>query len=80
MAINVIIAALVADGVKYVFVAGTTGEGLSLSKDERKNLAAQWQTVGSAFKIGVLVHVGAESIADATELAAHGTSFIIDNK
>jgi len=54
-------------GVEWVFVGGTTGESLSLTVDERKQLATEWIATGT----NSIVHVGAESIRDAQELAAH---------
>jgi N-acetylneuraminate lyase len=57
-------------GVVGVFVAGTTGEGLSLSVSERKQLTERWCAVaGNQFPI--IVHVGANCLPDAVELAAH---------
>jgi N-acetylneuraminate lyase len=54
-------------------VNGTTGEGYSLAKDERERNAEAWlreQTDDFA----VLVHVGAESVRDARDLAAHAAA------
>lgn len=64
---------LVKQGVKYAFVNGTTGEGLSLSISERKKLVEKWM-IASAGKIAVIVHVGAEAIPDMQEMAAHAAS------
>lgn len=58
------------DGNKGAFVGGTTGEGLLLSVEERKILAEAWiKEQISDFKI--IIHVGANSLVDATALAAH---------
>ena len=54
-------------GVNWTFVAGTTGESLSLSVSERKALYKAWVDAGS----NVIAHAGAESVVDARELAAH---------
>jgi len=59
------------DGLKYVFICGTTGEGVSLTKDERKNIANVWSQTTKTLGLQLIVHVGAESVADAVELAAH---------
>jgi hypothetical protein len=56
-----------ATGVDYVFVGGTTGESLSLTVDERKQLAEAWMATSA----NVIVHVGAEAVSDARELASH---------
>eukprot|EP00929_Paragymnodinium_shiwhaense_P052823 TRINITY_DN26455_c0_g1_i1.p1 TRINITY_DN26455_c0_g1~~TRINITY_DN26455_c0_g1_i1.p1 ORF type:complete len:363 (+),score=103.47 TRINITY_DN26455_c0_g1_i1:70-1158(+) len=58
---------LKATGVNYVFVAGTTGESLSLTLAERKELVEAWSKMPQV----MIVHVGAESIEDAKALARH---------
>jgi N-acetylneuraminate lyase len=59
-----------ADGVKGAFVCGTTGEGLSMTTEERMEVAQRWVDVaGSALK--VIVHVGHNSQRDAMALARH---------
>lgn len=58
------------DGVKGVFVCGTTGEGMFMTLDERKSVAQEWikyQTEN--FK--VIVHVGTTSAMQSYELAKH---------
>jgi len=72
-------AKLVADGVVGAFVCGTTGEGMSLSVAERKAVAERWRSAapaGSAFRL--IVHVGAQALPDAQELAAHGRAIGVD--
>lgn len=54
-------------GVQWVFVGGTTGESLSLTKEERKTLAQAWIDTG----LNVIVHVGSDAIGDALDLAQH---------
>uniref|UniRef100_A0A8C9W8H1 N-acetylneuraminate lyase n=1 Tax=Scleropages formosus TaxID=113540 RepID=A0A8C9W8H1_SCLFO len=58
-------------GVHKVFVNGTTGEGLSLSVDERKRLAEEWCKKGKSKLQQVIVHVGCLSLKDSQELARH---------
>jgi N-acetylneuraminate lyase len=57
-------------GVVGVFVNGTTGEGMSLSIEEREQLAAEWR---SALPAGMrlFVHVGHHSLAECQRLARH---------
>uniref|UniRef100_K7FG69 N-acetylneuraminate lyase n=1 Tax=Pelodiscus sinensis TaxID=13735 RepID=K7FG69_PELSI len=55
-------------GVKNVFVNGTTGEGLSLSTEERKQLAEAWVTKGKDKLDHVIIHVGALSLPETKEL------------
>jgi N-acetylneuraminate lyase len=62
--------ALAEDGVKGAFICGTTGEGLSLSTEERRQVAERW--IAAAPKsLRVIVHVGHPSVAVSRELAAH---------
>jgi N-acetylneuraminate lyase len=64
-------AALLAEsGVTGAFICGTTGEGLSMTTDERKALAERWVGVASR-RLKVIVHVGHTSQRDAIELARH---------
>eukprot|EP01116_Phalansterium_solitarium_P001759 TRINITY_DN11574_c0_g1_i1.p1 TRINITY_DN11574_c0_g1~~TRINITY_DN11574_c0_g1_i1.p1 ORF type:complete len:327 (-),score=73.33 TRINITY_DN11574_c0_g1_i1:64-1008(-) len=57
-------------GVEGVFVNGTTGEGQSLTTEERKATARAWaQAAPPGFK--VIVHVSHTSIAESRQLAAH---------
>jgi N-acetylneuraminate lyase len=65
--------ALTASGSPAVFVAGTAGEGASLSIAERKALAERWCEV-AANRFDVIVHVGHTSLTEARTLAAHAQS------
>ncbi|XP_048107902.1 N-acetylneuraminate lyase isoform X1 [Alosa alosa] len=58
-------------GVRKIFVNGTTGESLSLSVDERKQLAEAWCQKGKGKLEDVIVHVGCSSLKDSQELARH---------
>jgi len=58
------------NGVGAAFVCGTTGEGLSLTLEERLRIAERW--VGCADdRLRVIVHVGHTCLADARTLTAH---------
>ncbi len=61
---------LLAQGVTLAFVGGTTGESHSLRCDERAQLAARWFEVTRGTPLRVIVHVGANCLADACALAA----------
>ena len=63
-------ASLVANGVTGAFVCGTTGEGVSLTVEERMQVAERWQQVTEG-KLQIIVHVGHTSLGDARALAAH---------
>ena len=58
-------------GVTRVYIAGTTGESLSLTTAERKELVEAWEKVAPDYGLDYLVHVGAESIKDVMELSTH---------
>lgn len=61
---------LVDHGVAGAFVCGTTGEGSSLTHEEREQVAARWCTVRSP-GLKVIVHVGTNSCAESQSLARH---------
>ena len=56
-------------GVDGVFVAGSTGEGPSLTGSERRRLTERWVEV--AGRLEVIVHVGHQSLPEARALAQH---------
>jgi N-acetylneuraminate lyase len=58
------------NGVVGAFICGTTGEGLSLTTDERCQLAERWVRVAPS-ELRVIVHVGHTSLKEACHLAAH---------
>lgn len=60
--------------VTNLMPAGSNGESLSLSVTERKALAEAWAKEGPARGLKVYIHVGAESLIDAIELAKHAAS------
>ena len=56
--------------VTTVFIGGSTGESTSLSLEERRALAQRWSEVVQGTKMRMVVHVGANCLADARALAA----------
>ena len=64
-------------GVVGVFVNGTTGEGMSLSTEEREQLAADWRRVLPA-GMRLFVHVGHNSPAECKRLARHAQAIGAD--
>lgn len=60
----------IAQGVTGVYICGTTGEGISCSVAERKQVMTEWVKSAKG-KLTIIAHVGALSIVDAKELAAH---------
>ncbi len=64
-------------GVSGAFVCGTTGEGASLTLDERKAVAERWcQDRPSG--LSVIVHVGGTCLRDCQTLAEHAQQFGAD--
>jgi N-acetylneuraminate lyase len=64
-------------GVHGVYVCGQTGEGLSQSVDQRKNVTEVALNACPSGKL-VITHVGAGSTADALELARHAAGAGVD--
>ena len=66
-------AMLAKNGLKGVFINGSSGEGYMLMPDERKQLAEAWMAaVPAGFK--VIVHVGSCCLRESVELARHAAS------
>lgn len=57
-------------GVGAVFIGGTTGESASLTVEERLALSERWSEVTRGTRLRVVVHVGANCVADACTLAS----------
>ena len=58
------------DGLKGVFICGTTGEGMLLTNEERKTVAEKWVEFNSK-EFKVIVHVGTTSSKQSKDLAIH---------
>ncbi|AWM39744.1 N-acetylneuraminate lyase [Gemmata obscuriglobus] len=69
---------LARDGVAGVFVGGTTGEFSSLTQGERLALAERWAAVVKGSPTRLVVHVGANCLADAKQLAAQADALGAD--
>lgn len=66
-------------GAESVFLLGSTGEGTSLTIDERKRVLESWMTCRENGTIArVSVHIGALCLRDVQELAAHAESVGVD--
>ncbi|QGJ70967.1 Dihydrodipicolinate synthase/N-acetylneuraminate lyase [Planctomycetales bacterium 10988] len=61
---------LISEGVSGLYVLGSTGEGLSLTQDERFQVAEAY-VKAAAKRIPVLIHVGSECLSQARSLAIH---------
>ena len=60
------------------FICGTTGESMSLTIDERRQLAERWLAAAPA-GLRIIIHVGQCSLADCRALAAHAQSIGADS-
>lgn len=69
-----IVERLIADGVQGLYVCGSTGEGPSMTTDERMQVAAAYIEAVRG-RIPVVVQVGHNAVADARRLAQHAASF-----
>ncbi|XP_062602728.1 N-acetylneuraminate lyase-like isoform X1 [Saccostrea cucullata] len=61
---------LIKNNLKAIYVNGTTGEGKSLTKDERKRILEEWIRV-SKRRIKIVAHVGVLNVRESKELAKH---------
>ncbi len=61
---------LINSGVTGAFVCGTTGEGFSLTTEERKSVLESWIKY-SGNKLKIICHVGSNCQHESMELAAH---------
>jgi len=61
---------LLQNNVTGAFVCGTTGEGVSLSTEERMQVAERWAQA-SRGRLTLIIHAGHNSLPDARALAAH---------
>ncbi|XP_071098406.1 N-acetylneuraminate lyase B-like [Haliotis cracherodii] len=65
-------------GVKHVFVNGATGEGLSLTLEERKDIAAEWVKANNGRLDTIIMHVGCANLRDTQTLAKHAVEIGVD--
>ncbi|MDE0862228.1 MAG: dihydrodipicolinate synthase family protein [Rubripirellula sp.] len=72
-AIGPMISRLIESGVTGLYVCGSTGEGMSLTCQERK-LVVEASVEAAAGRVPVIVQVGHNSVADACDLAVHAAS------
>ncbi|QDT05640.1 N-acetylneuraminate lyase [Rubripirellula lacrimiformis] len=68
---------LIRDGVSGIYVCGSTGEGMSLTSDERRQVAQSYVTAVDG-RLPVIVQVGHNSLAEAKQLAAHASEIGAD--
>ena len=60
------------NGLKGVFINGSSGEGYMLTEDERKAIAEAWMDAVKGFEdFNVIVHVGSTCVRSSKKLAEH---------
>lgn len=69
-AVEPVVEHLLSTGVEGLYVCGSTGEGPSLSSEERKRVAEAY-VEAAAGRVPVIVQVGHNSLAEASDLARH---------
>ncbi|XP_053597155.1 N-acetylneuraminate lyase [Microplitis demolitor] len=70
---------LVENGVNGVLVNGTTGEGVSMSVSERKQVAEAWANAVKITKQHLMIQVGGAPFPDVVELAKHAEGLKVDS-
>ena len=60
---------LAANGLKTVFITGSTGESHSVTCAEKLAIYQEWATAGEANGVAVIAHVGGNTLEDAKTLA-----------
>lgn len=68
---------LLDNGISGLYVCGSTGEGMSLSSDERKSVAEAYVQAASG-RVPVIVQIGHNSLAEARQLAEHAAEIGAD--
>jgi len=68
---------LLRNGITALYVCGSTGEGPSLTTEERERVAEAF-VAAAAGRLPVMVQVGHNSVEDARRLAAHAASIGAD--
>lgn len=69
---------LAANGIRTVFITGTTGECHSLTFAERVAMLEAWASAGPAHKLAVIAHVGGNALDDTCALARRASALGLD--
>lgn len=68
-------AMLVGNGINGAFISGSTGEGVSLTMEEKMALASAWAACnGQEHRLSIMQLVGGTCLADCKQLAQHAAS------
>ncbi len=69
---------LVKNNVTAAFICGTTGEGMSLTNSERKQVAQRWVDASRGTGLKVVVNASHLALGDIRELGAHAAQIRAD--
>ncbi len=75
--IPAIVERLIKHGITGIYICGSTGEGHSLSIEDRKRVVEHYNDAVNG-RIQIIINVGHNSIADACELARHAKAMKAD--
>ncbi|XP_001604766.2 N-acetylneuraminate lyase isoform X1 [Nasonia vitripennis] len=70
---------LASKNISGILIGGTTGEGTSLTINERKQLAEAWAKAVNETKQHLMVQIGGTTLVDVKELAAHAENLKVDS-
>lgn len=65
-------------GIEGVVVNGWTGEGMTLTVDERKRIAEEWVKIGTKYGFKVFLVLGGTTLAELYNLAEHAEKIKVD--
>lgn len=65
-------------GMHGVMVNGMTGEGMTLTMDERKRITEKWFEVTRKYDMKMLLNIGGLDLAEIYELAEHAEKIKVD--
>lgn len=65
-------------GMHGVMVNGMTGEGMTLTMDERKKVTEKWWEVTRKYEMKMIVNIGGIALPDMYELAEHAEKLKVD--
>lgn len=65
-------------GMQGVMVNGMTGEGMTLTMDERKQLTEKWMEVTRKYDLKMIVNIGGMDLPEIYELAEHAEKIKVD--
>lgn len=69
---------LAGNGIRSVFITGSTGESHSLTRDERLAIFEAWAEAGPARDLTVVAHVGSNCLGDSKAFAAAAADLGLD--